>query len=134
MGVGLMAGRLMVARQWRAVGRPMANQPIPHRDPSRNASLVDQLMRERLGFLRAVARRQGTAPQAIDDVVQAALLSVLQSFPGPQDPDHIAAYAAQCVKHEAWRLHRRFSRKESRHVVSREETGLTPLYLDYAEP
>ena len=113
----------------------MANRPKPRRDPRENAPLVDRLARERSGFLRAVARRCGVEPQAIDDVIQAALLDVLRSFPGPYEPDErVAAYAARCVQSEAWKLHRRHSRKESRHVIPADDESRTPEDVGYVDP
>jgi RNA polymerase sigma factor (sigma-70 family) len=92
----------------------MARRPTAARDPERNARLVDYLARERWAWLCAVARRSGIEPQAVDDVVQSALLDVLRSFPGPDEPRHVAAYAARCVQTEAWKLYRRLARKEGR--------------------
>jgi RNA polymerase sigma factor (sigma-70 family) len=92
----------------------MAPRPTARRDRDRNARLVDYLARERWGWLCGVARRWGVEGHAVDDVVQSALLDVLRSFPGPDDPRHVAAYAARCVQTEAWKLHRRNARKEGR--------------------
>jgi RNA polymerase sigma factor (sigma-70 family) len=92
----------------------MASRPTTRRDPERNACLVDYLARERWAWLCAVARRSGIEPHAVDDIVQSALLDVLRSFPGPDEPGHVAAYAARCVQTEAWKLHRRQARKEGR--------------------
>jgi RNA polymerase sigma factor (sigma-70 family) len=113
----------------------MANRPTARRDPKRNARLVDYLARERWSWLCALARRAGVPPQAVDDVVQSALLDVLRSFPGPDEVGHAAAYAASCVKTEAWKLHRRHARKEGRHALlpkqrRGEDTGeIAPLEL-----
>jgi RNA polymerase sigma factor (sigma-70 family) len=93
----------------------MARRPTAARDPERNARLVDYLARERWAWLCAVARRSGIESHAVDDVVQSALLDVLRSFPGPDEPRNVvAAYAARCVQTEAWKLHRRLARKEGR--------------------
>lgn len=116
----------------------MANRPTPHRDPQKNAHLVDYLARERHAFLCAVARREGIEPQAVDDVVQSALFDVLRSFPGPHETHYATAYAARCVRSEAWKHHRRHARKESRNVPpnERERSDLlgTPVDLGLAEP
>lgn len=82
-------------------------------DRQRNREVVDALARRRWNSLRAVARRHGIPTDHIDDVVQAALLATLRSFPGPDDSESAYRYAAACVQSEAWKARRRFARKES---------------------
>jgi RNA polymerase sigma factor (sigma-70 family) len=92
----------------------MADQPTPHRDPDRNAHLVDYLARERYGWLCAIAQRWGASPQSVDDIVQSAMVDVLRSFPGPDERNLVAAYAARCVRNQVFKANRRHGRKESR--------------------
>lgn len=135
---GLLAGRRIVARRGRAVGRPMPNRPTPRRPRTENAHLVDYLARERHGYLCAVARRSGTPEQAIEDVVQSALLDVLRSFPGPGETEHVTAYAVRCVQNQASKLRRRYVRKESRHVPTperpRSDLLRTPQEIGLTDP
>lgn len=92
----------------------MADQPTPHRDPNRNTHLADYLARERYGWLCAIAQRWGASPQAVDDIVQSAMVDVLRSFPGPDERGAVAAYAARCVQNQVFKAARRHGRKESR--------------------
>lgn len=85
----------------------------PNRDADRNRRLVEWLARERTGWLRRVATSRRLNRADVDDVVQSALLDVLRSFPGPDDRDAVASYAARCVERRVSKLYRR-RRKESR--------------------
>ncbi len=45
--------------------------------------------------------------------MQAALLDVLRSFPGPDDRAYVSASAARCVERRALKRRRRIARKEA---------------------
>jgi len=85
-----------------------------------NAPLVEWLAREEWNTLARAARRSGAPPDAIADVVQSALLSVLRSFPGPHERDGVRRYACRCAQREAWDVARRRSRDFAR-------TATTPV-------
>ncbi len=129
-----MAGHLMVARRRRAVGRPMAHRPTPQSDPRKNVLIVGWLALKRYGFLYDVARRSGVDSQQIGDVVHDALLDMLRSFTGPYDVEHVVAYAKRCVQSEAWKEHRRYTRKESRREGGDDELALVLEYVERGDP
>ena len=74
------------------------------------------------------ARMVGADPDAVEDVVQAALTSFIQSFPGPNEIQPAWRYLLRCVATAAHKAARRHSRKESNNVGI-EGLGLANGYL-----
>ena len=98
----------------------MSHREQRRSDPSRderNRAWIEWLLRERERGLRIVAHRHGIAEQDTDDVVQAALLSVMRAFPGPDEETAVFAYAARAVANTALKAHRRTHRKEGHNVA-----------------
>ena len=85
-------------------------------DAELNRVVVRRLAEERRPQLLAIARRNSANPDSAEDIVQAALLDVLRSFPGPDDPRQAYLFAAKCVENQARHVRRRFARKESQNV------------------
>ena len=85
-------------------------------DAELNRVVVSRLAQERRPQLLAIARRSGVDSDSTEDVVQAALLDVLRSFPGPDDSRQAYLFAAKCVENQARHARRRFARKESQNV------------------
>ena len=82
-------------------------------DPNRNREHADWLARERRQWLARIAQRGGAPTGLVEDIVQAALLDVIRSFPGPDERRVVALYAAKCVTRQVMKAKRRFERKES---------------------
>jgi RNA polymerase sigma-70 factor (ECF subfamily) len=97
-----------------------ARAPSDEQRRARTAPLVEWLAGEEWSALERVARRSGAPSDAVADVVQSALLSVLRSFPGPFKHDNVLRYACRCAQREAWDVARRRSRTHAR-------TATTPI-------
>ena len=82
----------------------------------RAATLVEWLARDEWEYLVGAARRSGAPPDAVDDVIQEALVDVLRSFGGPYDRDHVRAYTYRCTQWRAWKLLRQRRRTEHRTI------------------
>jgi len=95
---------------------PRTEKPEPV-DRERNARLVESLYRTSAAKLGRIAARHGIRGEAIEDVVQSALLGILRSYRGPDDAAQLYSYAARAVQNEAGKVHRRHARKESRLVA-----------------
>ena len=80
--------------------------------------VVEWLAREEWGYLVGAARRSGAPSDAVDDVIQGALMDVLRSFGGPYNRDHVRAYAYRCTQWRAWKLLRRRRRTEHRTIAA----------------
>lgn len=89
----------------------------PPVDVERNGRLIADLFGERTAALRGIARRYGIAADQIDDVLQSAVVSVLQAYRGPSDADQLFSYTAAAIRTTAAKAHRRHQRKES-HLVA----------------
>ena len=74
------------------------------------------------------ARIVGADPDAVEDVVQAALTSFIQAFPGPDEVEPAWHYLLRCVATAAHKAARRHGRKES-HNVGIEGLGVPNGYL-----
>jgi RNA polymerase sigma factor (sigma-70 family) len=84
-----------------------ARAPNDQERHARTAPLVEWLAREEWNALARAARRSGAPLDAVADVVQSALLSVLRSFRGPYERRQIRGYTYRCVQREAWDVARR---------------------------
>jgi RNA polymerase sigma-70 factor (ECF subfamily) len=94
----------------------MTDPQAENRDPvdrERNARLIEELYRRRGAALRSLARRYGTDPDQVDDVVHSAVAAVLAAYRGPAEIDQLFSYAATAVRTTVAKLHRRHARKES---------------------
>ncbi len=107
----------------------MADRRIPTRSKTeRNSALADRFARENWSAMCRRARIVGAHADAIEDVVQEALASFIQAFPGPDEIEPAWRYLLRCVSTAAHHAARRHTRKES-HNVGIESLGLPSGYL-----
>ncbi len=96
---------------WGMTTRPPLTEAEREARREPNRAIVNQSARERYPLMLAIARQHGAYDQAGEDVVQQALLSFLESFPGPDELTSAWSYLCRCIASAAWKAARRERRK-----------------------